>query len=486
MRGGQGKMANRNNIWANIDWITVGLYTVLIFLGWLNIYAAVYDAGHQSIFDITQRYGKQLIWIGAALFIALVILLIETNFYVFFSYIFYGVMIFLLLLVLLVAKEINGARSWFSIGGFRLQPSEFAKFATALALARYMSTFDFNMKKFKSMLTLALIIFLPAAFILLQNDMGSALVYFSFVLVLFREGLSGLFLFLGTLIAVLFVLALIISNFTLILVLIIAALIMYLILNPKLNQFVRVAIFFAISVGVTLLINLVTGSKYDVSEVIMAGALLGAIITLFYSMRARIKNYLIITLFFIGAVLFTISVDYSFNNLLEPHQQVRINELLGLESNPYGAGYHVNQSKIAIGSGGIWGKGYLKGTQTKFNFVPEQDTDFIFCTVGEEWGFAGSMVVITLFIVLFIRLVWLAERQRSVFSRIYGYSVAVILFFHFAVNIGMTIGVMPVIGIPLPFFSYGGSSLWSFTILLFIFIRLDASRLENFRDSRNV
>lgn len=479
-------MAQRNNIWANIDWITVGLYLVLIFMGWLNIYAAVYDANHQSILDVTQRYGKQLIWIGAALLIAFVIMIIETNFYVFFSYIFYGITIFLLLLVLVIGKEINGATSWFSIGGVRLQPAEFAKFATGLALARYMSTFDFNIQKLKSMLMLALIIFTPAAFILLQNDTGSALVYFSFVLVLFREGLSGLFLFLGTMIAILFVLALIISDFTLILVLIIAALLLYLILNPKINHFIRVSIFFAVSVALALLANILMGNKFELADAIMAGSLLGAVVSAIYSLRTRIRNYTIISLFFIGALLFTISVDYAFNNLMEPHQQVRINELLGIESNPYGAGYHVNQSKIAIGSGGMWGKGYLNGTQTKFNFVPEQDTDFIFCTVGEEWGFAGTTLVILLFVTLLIRLVWLAERQRSVFSRIYGYSVAVILFFHFAVNIGMTIGIMPVIGIPLPFFSYGGSSLWSFTILLFIFIRLDASRLENFRDSRNV
>ena len=221
------------------------------------------------------------------------------------------------------------------------------------------------------------------------------------------------------------------------------------------------------------------------SSIVMGGVLIGAIVALVYSVRKKLRNYVIISLFLIGAILFTISVDYAFDHFLEPHHQVRIKELLGIESDPYGAGYHVNQSKIAIGSGGLWGKGYLQGTQTKFNFVPEQDTDFIFCTVGEEWGFAGTFIVIALFLTLFVRLIWLAERQRSVFSRIYGYSVAVILFFHFAINIGMTIGIMPVIGIPLPFFSYGGSSLWSFTILLFIFIRLDASRLENFRDSRN-
>ncbi len=468
-----------------MDWVTVGLYLVLIFMGWFNIYAAVYNVDHQSILDTSQQYGKQLIWIGAALTLAIVIMVIETNFYVFFSYIIYGVTVFLLMLVLLVGKEINGAKSWFAFGGVLIQPAEFAKFATGLALARYMSTFDFNLKKIKSIAVIGLIIFMPATFILLQNDTGSALVYFSFVLVLFREGLSGLFLFLGTLVAVLFILALILPNITLILVLLVAAIIMYLILNPKLNQFVRAAAMLAGGIALAFLLNLIIGTNWELADVLMAGSVLGALVIFGYSLQKRFGNYIIISLFFVGSVLFTKTVDYAFDNLLEPHQQVRINELLGIESNPYGAGYHVNQSKIAIGSGGMWGKGYLKGTQTKYNFVPEQSTDFIFCTVGEEWGFAGTFLVIALFIALFIRLVLLAERQRSVFSRIYGYSVAVILFFHFTVNIGMTIGIMPVIGIPLPFFSYGGSSLWSFTILLFIFIRLDASRLENFRDSRN-
>ncbi len=478
-------MEQRNNIGTNIDWFTVILYLVLVFMGWFNIYAAVYNTEHQSIFDISQRYGKQLLWIGAGVTLAVIIMVIETNFYVFFSYIFYGVTLFLLFLVLLIGDEVNGAKAWFTFGSFRIQPAEFAKFATALALARYMSTFEFKLQNLKSLLMIGLIIFLPAALILLQNDTGSALVYFSFVLVLFREGLSGLVLFLGTLAAVLFVLALLITNTTLILVLLGVALFMFLILNPKFNVFLRVALFFAGGVLLAFLVNLLLNQKYSLAEVLMTGSLIGAAITTIFSLQKRIRNYAVIALFFIGSVLFTISVDYAFENILVEHQQERIKELLGIESNPYGAGYHVNQSKIAIGSGGIWGKGYLKGTQTKYNFVPEQSTDFIFCTVGEEWGFAGAFVVVSLFVMLFIRLIILAERQRSVFSRIYGYSVAVILFFHFAVNIGMTIGVAPVIGIPLPFFSYGGSSLWSFTILLFIFIRLDASRLENFRDSRN-
>ena len=472
-------MPRRNNVWANIDWFTVLLFLVLVFMGWLNIYASVYNQEHQSIFDVSQRYGKQLIWIGAALIIAFIILLIETNFYVFFAYFIYGGMILLLMLVLVAGKEINGARSWFAFGNFAIQPSEFAKFATGLALAKYMSEFGFRFQRFKSLVTMAAIIFLPAVLILLQNDTGSALVYFSFVLVLYREGLSGVVLFFGTLVAILFVLALVISNLALAVVLPAAALVIFLVLNPKMKQFSKVLLLFVVPVGLALGINSLIQNSYPIAMAVTAGSLVGGLGVLILGIRQKIKNYTIVALVFLGSVLFSVSVDYAFNNFLEPYHQARINELLGIQSDPLGAGYNVNQSKIAIGSGGAWGKGYLKGTQTKYNFVPEQSTDFIFCTVGEEWGFAGTFIVIALFLTLFIRLIILAERQRSGFSRIYGYSVAVILFFHFMVNIGMTIGMMPVIGIPLPFFSYGGSSLWSFTILLFVFIRLDASRLDH-------
>lgn len=328
------------------------------------------------------------------------------------------------------------------------------------------------------MATIAAIIFTPVLFIFLQNDTGSALVYFSFVLVLYREGLSGVVLFFGTLVAILFVLALLVPNLVLYIVLLAIALLAFFIVNTKLIQFTRVLGAYLISILALFLLNFLMKKEYPLAGIVMAGVLLGSVIVLLVSWRNRIKNYSLIALVLLGSILFTLSVDYAFNNFLESHQQARINELLGIESDPLGAGYNVNQSKIAIGSGGAFGKGYLKGTQTKFDFVPEQSTDFIFCTVGEEWGFLGTSVVIGLFLFLLMRLIWLAERQRSSFSRIYGYSVAVILFFHFTVNIGMTIGLMPVIGIPLPFFSYGGSSLWSFTTLLFIFIRLDASRFD--------
>lgn len=473
-------MPKRNSLWANIDWLTVILFLILVLLGWVNIYASVFNQEHQSIFDTSQRYGKQLIWIGMALAIGFFILIIESNFYVFFSYIIYGIVVLLLILVLFIGSEINGQKAWFMFGSAGFQPSEFSKFATGLALASYMNSHGFKLQQFKSIVIVSALILGPAVLILLQNDTGSALVYFSFVLVLYREGLSGVVLFFGTLLILLFVFSLIIPNLTLSLILLGLVLIVFFAVNPKLKQYWKIPAIYLLSVSLVFITNLLIGSEYNVSEIITAGSDLGTIVILGISYFKKLRSYTTIALIFLGSVLFTVSVDYVFNNILGDHQQDRINELLGIESDPLGAGYNVNQSKIAIGSGGFFGKGFLNGTQTKFNFVPEQSTDFIFCTVGEEWGFVGSLVVIGLFILLFYRLVWLAERQRSGFSRIYGYSVAVILFFHFFVNIGMTIGVMPVIGIPLPFFSYGGSSLWSFTILLFIFIRLDASRYEKF------
>ncbi len=473
-------MAKRNSLWANIDWITVVIFLILVFAGWVNIYASVFNQEHQSIFDISQRYGKQLIWIGAALLISFVILIVESNFYVFFSYIIYGAIMFLLILVLLFGKEINGSRSWFMMGSFGFQPSEFAKFATALALARFMSSHGFKLQKPKSLLIVSAIILLPAFFILLQNDTGSAIVYASFVLVLYREGLSGVVLFFGTLVVVLFVLALIISNLTLALIMLGAVLAVFLVLSTKKKQFARVFIVFAAIIMPSLLVNLALQNKFQIADVVIAGSLLAGSIVLIDSYRKKITSYAVVALVFIGSVLFSLTVDYAFDNMLGAHHRDRLNEYLGIASDPLGSGYNVNQSKIAIGSGGFLGKGFLKGTQTKFDFVPEQTTDFIFCTVGEEWGFAGTLLFVGLFVFLLARLVFMAERQRSSFSRIYGYSVAVILFFHFAANVGMTIGVVPVIGIPLPFFSYGGSSLWSFTILLFIFVRLDASRHEKF------
>jgi len=474
-------MQRRINLWSNIDWLTVVIYLVLIILGWVNIYAAVYNEDHQSIFDFTQRYGKQLIWISAAIAIAILVFIIDINFYSYFAYLVYGIMMFLLIAVLLFGREVHGATSWFEIGSFRIQPAEFAKIATALALARYLSTFNVQLNTLKAYIRVAAIILAPALLIFLQNDTGSALVYFAFIFVLYREGLSASVLLLGLFVIILFVLALVLEKLLIILLSIAIVFIIFWFLSRK---FKYVAIALAVLVSIVAIL-------YGVNEylqlglsyyyIILAALGLAALTYIILAIKYKIRNVALLLIFLLGSIVFTYSVDYVFNNFLEEHQQKRINVVLGLESDPYGVEYNVNQSKIAIGSGGFSGKGFLRGTQTKFDFVPEQSTDFIFCTIGEEWGFLGTFFVVGLFIFFLYRLIGIAERQRSAFSRIYGYGVVSVLFFHIAINVGMTIGLVPVIGIPLPFFSYGGSSLWAFTIMLFILLRLDASRLELLR-----
>ena len=471
-------MQRRINIWASIDWLTVAIYLLLVFLGWINIYAAVYNEEHQNIFDFSMRYGKQLIWISAALIIAFTLIIIDINFYSFFAYVIYGTMIFVLIAVLIFGTKVHGARSWFEIGSFRIQPAEFAKVATALAIARYLSSYNVQINTLKSYFRLAVIILLPLLLIFLQNDTGSALVYFAFVIVFYREGMSESIILLGIFVIVLFILALVLEKLTLILIYIGIVYTIFWFVNRNLKNT-------GIGFGILLLFAI---AIYGVNEglrlgltyyyIILAALGFSSAIYIILSIRYKIRNVLLLLVFLFGSIVFTYSVDYVFNNFLEPHQQKRINVVLGLESDPYGVEYNVNQSKIAIGSGGLTGKGFLRGTQTKFDFVPEQSTDFIFCTIGEEWGFLGTFFVLALFIFFLYRLVGIAERQKSPFSRIYGYGVVSVLFFHIVINIGMTIGLVPVIGIPLPFFSYGGSSLWAFTILLFIFLRLDASRLE--------
>lgn len=415
-------MRERNPIFDNIDWTLILLYMALVLIGWMNIYAAVYNEDHSSIFDLSQRYGKQMIWIASSLFIGLVIILTDARFFSTFAYVIYGITLAMLIAVLFLGSTVAGSKSWFQIGSFALQPAEFAKFATNLALARFFSGQHINIKDFKTRFVPLILLGTPALLILLQNDTGSALVYASFILVLYRMGLSGNFLLAGVMVAIL-----------------------------------------AVS-------TLMVGQLYVIGFVV---AMALGLLFFIRKNRANILNLVGLVLLAAG---FIFSVDYAFDNFLGNHQKARIDVLLGKTLDLKGAGYNVNQSKIAIGSGGFFGKGFLNGTQTKYNFVPEQTTDFIFCTVGEEWGFVGTTAVMVLFILLLIRIIQVAERQRSTFSLVYGYGVASILFFHFAINIGMTIGLVPVIGIPLPFFSYGGSSLWAFTLLLFIFIRLDSKR----------
>lgn len=469
-----------NNLLANIDWVSILLYLLLVFIGWLNIYAAVYDENHSSIFDISQKYGKQLVWIGAAFVLAFLVLLTDSKFFTTFSMVIYGIMIFLLIAVLFLGTETKGARSWFEIGDFRIQPAEFAKFATNLAIAYVMSRHNFKVMRFSSLLTIGLILALPAGLIILQNDTGSALVYSSFILVLFREGLHGSILLLCFVAAAIFIMALLYSPFTVLLVIIGGSLIAFYYYRHDIRELFQIILFIGCGFGLFALIKWIFNLSISDYYMLLIVYVITSITAIYPIYKRKMKNMiplLLISWLCVGAAP---SVNYVFDHL-QSHQQDRINELLGIKVDPKGTGYNVTQSKIAIGSGGLLGKGFLQGTQTKLNFVPEQSTDFIFCTVGEEWGFMGSMIVVALLTAFILRIIKLAERQRSSFSRIYGYGVASILFFHVAVNIGMTIGMVPVIGIPLPFFSYGGSSLWSFTILIFIFLRLDANRLQVFR-----
>ena len=469
-----------NNLLANIDWVSILLYLLLVLIGWLNIYAAVYDENHSSILDISQKYGKQLIWIGAAFVLAFLVLLTDSKFFTTFSMVIYGIMIFLLIAVLFFGTETKGARSWFEVGDFRIQPAEFAKFATNLAIAYIMSRHNFKVMRFSSLLTIGLILALPAGLIILQNDTGSALVYSSFILVLFREGLHGSILLLCFVAAAIFIMALLYSPFTVLLVIIGGTLIAFYYYRHDIRELFQIILFIGCGFGLFVLIKWMFNLSISDYYMLLIVYVITSITAIYPIYKRKMKNMITLLLISWLCVGAAPSVNYAFNHL-QPHQQDRINELLGIKVDPKGTGYNVTQSKIAIGSGGLLGKGFLQGTQTKLNFVPEQSTDFIFCTVGEEWGFIGSTLVIVLLTVFILRIIKLAERQRSSFSRIYGYGVASILFFHVAVNIGMTIGMAPVIGIPLPFFSYGGSSLWSFTILIFIFLRLDANRLQVFR-----
>lgn len=428
---------DQNSLLFGVDRITVITYIALVIIGWLNIYAAVFNEEHQNIFDTTQKYGKQLIWISGATIIAFSILLIDANFFTAFAYGFYGFFILANILVVFFGREIKGSKSWFGLGGFGIQPAEFMKFAANLALAKFLSNqnilvsqqFRLKMgdlfKNYKNTFVALSFIVVPLLIIkFMQDETGLALVFIAFIVVLYREGLNVGIIIFFLLATILFILSLIVTKISILI----------------------------------LLLAIISGAS-------------------FLFIRRNKKSLFFIAILFSASSGIVLGTNYVYNHL-QNHQKTRIDVLLGRGVvNLKKEGYNVNQAKIAIGSGGLIGKGYLKGTQTKYDFVPEQDTDFIFCTVGEEWGFVGSACVIFLELFLILRCIFLAERQRSDFSRIYGYGVAAVLFFHLAINIGMTIGLMPVIGIPLPFFSYGGSSLWSFTILLFIFIKLDANRL---------
>jgi rod shape determining protein RodA len=471
------------------DWVTVGFYLLFVLLGWLNIYAASFDLENaSSMFNLSSRAGMQLVWIGTSLIIAFSLLKIEVGFYETYSFVFYLVGIALLLLTLVVAHEINGSRSWLIIGPVRLQPAEFMKFIIALSLARVFNGYNFRLLERNNLLIVCGIILLPVILVIAQSETGTALVYLSLILVLYREGLPGGVLFMGIAAVVYFVLGIKFSDvqvgilskgelITLILIIVFAAAMVWNYLKRKREVFT--ILLMATTVFLVSYLISFFNVKIDWGITAIIAISLVAIYLLLLFFQHRKKSYLFIISFLLGSFLFLESVEYVFYDVLQPHQQMRIKVTLGMEQDLSGAGYHVGQSKIAIGSGGLTGKGFLNGTQTKLKYVPEQDTDFIFCTIGEEHGFIGSAIVLLLFLVFILRLLNLAERQTSTFGRVYGYGVVSIFIFHLMVNIGMVIGIMPVIGIPLPFFSYGGSSLWGFTILLFIFLRIDKSRKRN-------
>jgi rod shape determining protein RodA len=409
----------------NLDWISVVIYFILLIMGWLNIYSSSLSTIDQetSIFDFSQIYGKQFLFIVLTIPLIFVILSVDGKFYEKFSSVFYIIGLLSLAGLFVFGKTVKGQANWYSFGAFGLQPSEFVKAATALVLAKYLSDVQVNLKDFKQQLQALAIVALPILLIL-PHDPGSALIYSVFILVLYREGLPSWYVWTGFIALILFILALIIK------------------------------------------------------PLVLIGIALAVIIFVYFRSRLINRNWVLSSIIFVMIGGFVFSVDYVFENVFKQHHRDRFNILLGKEVDMKGIGYNTNQSEIAIGSGGWFGKGYLEGTQTKGGFVPEQHTDYIFTTVGEEWGFLGSLIVISLFVILIIRIIYLSERQKTKFSRVYGYCVAGILFIHFFVNIAMVVGIFPTIGVPLPFFSYGGSGLWGFTILLFIFLKMDANKVN--------
>ncbi len=468
----------------SIDWWTILIYIALLSFGWISVCGASYSYGETDIFSLSTRSGMQIVWIGTSIVLGFVIVMLDDRFYDTFAYIIYILLLVLLFATIFNPHSIKGSRSWLVLGPLRLQPAEFAKFATALALAKFMSTYGYNINQWKHFAATLAIILLPMLFIVMQRETGSALVYLSFFLMFYREGMPGSILFTGVAMVVYFVVGIryaevffeesptSIGKFSvLFLIQLFSIGMVWVYCNRRVA--VRMLLY---CLGITFMLLFLLRLPFDATYIQLGMIIVMLGYLVWEGLGARLHSYYFIALFALGSVCFSYGADFIMNNVMEPHQRSRINVLLGLDEDLRGAGYNVHQSEIAIGSGGLEGKGFLNGTQTKLKFVPEQDTDFIFCTVGEEEGFIGSAGVLILFLLLILRLIHLAERQPFGFGRIYGYCVLSIFLFHVFINVGMVLGLTPVIGIPLPFFSYGGSSLWGFTLLLFIFLRLDASR----------
>ena len=482
-------MARSVNVWKSVDKLTIFLYVVLVFVGWISIYAASYDYDQASIFDFAERSGKQLVWIGLSFILASAIMLIDSRMFEIYAYMIYIAFMLLLVFTFIVADEVKGSRSWLTItDSIRLQPAEFAKFATALAIAKMFNGYNFKFTKPANFFKVVGLVLLPMLLIVMQQETGSALVYLSFIFMMYREGMTGLVLFGGICAILYFVLGIKFSadmwmgaplGESIVLIIICAVLVGMIYFFAE-NRLVarNLSIGYIVAAVVTAIL-IACGIEVHMLYVllgIVALSLIYLLVVYFMTFSSRILVAIAVT---IVSVVFLFSCNMVFSKL-QPHQRTRIEVLLGMKEDLRAAGYNVNQSKIAIGSGGFWGKGFLNGTQTKLKYVPEQDTDFIFCTIGEEEGFWGACLVLGLFTALILRIMVIAERQPRPFGRVYAYSVLGIFFFHLFINIGMVIGLCPVIGIPLPFFSYGGSSLWGFTILLFILLRIDASRSEHF------
>lgn len=465
-----------NGIFEGVDFVTVLLYVLIVAAGWLSITSASYDEGAADFFSFSHFYMKQLVWIGAAWIVAVVVLLLDARVYHMFAYPAYFAGLAMLAAALLFGREVNGAKAWFEFGSFRVQPVEFAKIATALALARVMSNYSFSIGRPGDLFKVGMVVCAPLLIIVLQNDTGSGIVLGSFLFVLYREGLNKWLCIPVLLIAALFIFSFLLSPMTLLVSLILVCTLSEAMMNGLWrSRIIYLASLALAGILLCLVSQLVAPGVLDLYHALLIVTVLSLAAVAVYAFRANLSNVFITLGLFVGSLVFLPTTDYIFNSILKEHQQNRILSFLGIINDPQGVDYNVNQSKIAIGSGGLWGKGFLEGTQIKYGFVPERHTDFIFCTVGEEWGFAGAAVILSLLCLLILRLMRMGERQEEPFGRIYCYSVAAILLFHVLVNVGMTVGLMPVMGIPLPFMSYGGSSLIAFTILLFIAVRLDAS-----------
>ena len=467
------------------DWVVIVVFMALLAFGWISICGASHEIGDTNFFTWEARTGKQLIWIGCAFFLGFFLLMFDDRYFDIVADALYWFMMFVLLITPFIAKDIKGSRSWISLGAVNLQPAEFAKCATALAVAKLINQYGFSLNKMHNFIKAAAMILLPMLLIIMQKETGSALVYCAFFLMFYREGMPGCFLFTAVAAVAYFVIGIRFSEdimpytytsvgeFTVLVLIMVFTVGMIKVYCPRTPHAWRLL---GWGIAVTALALLLSRfvAPFDVAWVQVSYCIFMAGYLGWLSLGERMSKYAFIAIFTLGSTAFLYTADFALNNVLQPHQQTRVKVLLGMEENLTGAGYNVNQSKIAIGSGGLEGKGFMNGTQTKLKYVPEQDTDFIFCTVGEEEGFIGSATVLLLFMTLILRLIYLAERQPTVFGRVYGYSVLSIFFFHVLINVGMVMGLMPVIGIPLPFFSYGGSSLWGFTLMLFIFLRIDA------------